>query len=42
MPTLAYLQVSKSSQDVKNQELAILQFALKEGITVNDFIKKMG
>ena len=39
MPTIAYLRVSKDSQDVKNQELAILQFALKEGITVDDFIK---
>lgn len=39
MPTIAYLRVSKDSQDVKNQELAILQFALKEGFTVDDFIK---
>ena len=42
MAAIAYLRVAKDSQDVKNQELAILQFALKEGITVDDFIKKKG
>ena len=39
MQTIAYLRVSKDSQDVKNQRLAIHDFAQKEGITVDDFIE---
>lgn len=30
MKTIAYLRVSKDSQDVKNQRLAILEFARQE------------
>ena len=39
MQTIAYLRVSKDSQDVKNQRLAIHDFAQKEGITVDDFME---
>ncbi len=39
MQTIAYLRVSKDSQDVTNQRLAILDFAQKEGITVDDFME---
>ena len=39
MKTIAYLRVSKDSQDVKNQRLAIHDFAQKEGITVDDFME---
>lgn len=39
MPAIAYLRVSKDSQDVKNQRLAILDFAQKEGMTVDDFLQ---
>jgi len=39
MGTIGYLRVSKDTQDVQNQKLAILDFAQKEGISVDDFIE---
>lgn len=39
MKTIAYLRVSKDSQDVKNQRLAILEFARKEKVEVDDFVE---
>ena len=39
MKTLAYLRVSKDSQDVNNQRLAILDFARTHRITVDDFVE---
>jgi len=39
MRTVAYLRVSKDSQDVKNQRLAILEFARKEKMEVDDFME---
>lgn len=39
MKTIAYLRVSKDSQDVKNQRLAILEFARKEKMEVDDFVE---
>ncbi len=39
MKTVAYLRVSKDTQDVKNQKLAILEFAQKEQITVDHFVE---
>ena len=39
MKTIAYLRVSKDTQDVKNQKLAILEFAIKESIKINDFME---
>jgi DNA invertase Pin-like site-specific DNA recombinase len=39
MPTLAYLRVSKDTQDVTHQRLAILEFARRERLTVDDFIE---
>ena len=39
MKNIAYLRVSKNSQDVKNQRLAILEFARKEKLTVDNFIE---
>jgi DNA invertase Pin-like site-specific DNA recombinase len=39
MRTVAYLRVSKDSQDVKNQRLAILEFARKEKMEVDDFVE---
>ncbi len=38
MKTIGYLRVSKDSQDVKNQKLAIHDFAHKEGLGVDDFL----
>ena len=38
MKTIAYLRVSKDSQDVNNQKLAILEFARKEQIKVDSFV----
>ena len=38
MPTLAYLRVSKHTQDVNHQRLAILEFARRERLTVDEFI----
>ena len=37
--TVAYLRVSKDSQDVNNQRLAILEFARREKMEVDDFIE---
>ena len=39
MKTVAYLRVSKDTQDVKNQKLAILEFAQKEEISVDQFVE---
>jgi len=39
MRTVAYLRVSKDSQDVKNQRLAILEFARREKMEVDDFVE---
>ena len=39
MKTLAYLRVSKDTQDVNNQRLAILDFARTHRITVDDFVE---
>lgn len=39
MKTVAYLRVSKDSQDVKNQKLSILEFAQKEKIEVDQFVE---
>jgi DNA invertase Pin-like site-specific DNA recombinase len=39
MTTLAYLRVSKDTQDTKNQRLAILEFAHAEGIAVDAFLE---
>ena len=39
MKTVAYLRVSTNEQDLSNQKLAILEFAQKEGIKVDEFIE---
>ena len=39
MKTLAYLRVSKDTQDVRNQKLAILEFAQQEQIPVDQFVE---
>lgn len=39
MKTIAYLRVSKDNQDVKNQKLAILEFARKDKMDISDFIE---
>jgi DNA invertase Pin-like site-specific DNA recombinase len=39
MKTIAYLRVSKDSQDVWNQRLAILEFARQEQLTLTDFME---
>lgn len=39
MPTLAYLRVSKDTQDVNHQCLAILEFARHERLTVDEFLE---
>lgn len=39
MATIAYLRVSKDTQDVKNQRLAILEFARRETVEVDDFME---
>ncbi len=39
MKTATYLRVSKDSQDVKNQRLAILEFARREKMEVDDFVE---
>jgi DNA invertase Pin-like site-specific DNA recombinase len=39
MRVVAYLRVSKDSQDVKNQRLAILEFARREKMEVDDFVE---
>src|SRR5467141_4000055 len=39
MQTIAYLRVSKDSQDVKNQRLAILEFARQEHREIGEFME---
>ncbi len=39
MSTLAYLRVSKHIQDMTHQRLAILEFARRERLTVEDFLE---
>lgn len=39
MKTIAYLRVSKNTQDVRNQKLAILEFAIKESIKIDHFME---
>jgi DNA invertase Pin-like site-specific DNA recombinase len=39
MPILAYLRVSRHTQDVTHQRLAILEFARRERFTVDDFLE---
>ena len=39
MKTIAYLRVSKDSQDVGNQRLAILEFARQEKFEVSAFME---
>lgn len=39
MRTTAYLRVSKDTQDVNNQKLAVLEFARKEKIQVDEFME---
>ena len=39
MTTLAYLRVSKDTQDTKNQRLAILEFAHAEQIAIDEFLE---
>lgn len=39
MKAVAYLRVSKDTQDVKNQRLAILEFAQKEKLKVDRFME---
>lgn len=38
IPTIAYLRVSKDSQDVNNQRLAILEFARQEHREIGEFM----
>ena len=39
MATIAYLRVSKDSQDVKNQQLALLEFARQEHRDIDEFME---
>lgn len=39
MKNIAYLRVSKDSQDMDNQRLSILDYAHRHGITINEFIE---
>jgi DNA invertase Pin-like site-specific DNA recombinase len=39
MATPAYLRVSKDTQDVNHQRLAILEFARRERLTIDDFLE---
>ena len=39
MTTLAYIRVSKDSQDVRNQRLAILEFAQQEHLEISAFVE---
>ena len=39
MKTIAYLRVSKDSQDVRNQRLAILEFAQQEKLEISEFME---
>jgi DNA invertase Pin-like site-specific DNA recombinase len=40
MKTLAYLRVSKDSQDVTHQRLAVLEFARREKREIDDFMER--
>lgn len=42
MKTIAYLRVSKDSQDVRNQRLAILEFAQREKLAISEFMELSG
>lgn len=39
MKTIAYLRVSKDTQDVKQQRLAILEFARQERLEIDEFME---
>ena len=39
MKTIAYLRVSTDKQDLKNQKLEILEYAQRNGMSVNEFIE---
>ena len=39
MTTLAYLRVSRDDQDIKNQRLAILDYARRENVNIDRFIE---
>ena len=39
MQTIAMLRVSRDSQDVKNQRLALLEFAQKEQLVISEFME---
>ncbi len=39
MKTLAYVRVSKDTQDVQNQKFSILEFARRQSITVDEFVE---
>jgi DNA invertase Pin-like site-specific DNA recombinase len=39
MKTIAYLRVSKDSQDVRNQRLAMLEFAQQEKLEISEFME---
>ncbi len=39
MKTVAYLRVSKDTQDVRDQKLAILEFAQREKMEADDFVE---
>jgi hypothetical protein len=38
MPAFAYLRVSEHTQDATHQRLAILEFAQRERLTIDEFI----
>jgi DNA invertase Pin-like site-specific DNA recombinase len=39
MKTITYVRVSKDSQDVRNQRLAILEFAQQERFEISEFME---
>jgi DNA invertase Pin-like site-specific DNA recombinase len=39
MKTITYVRVSKDSQDVRNQRLAILEFAQQEKFEISEFME---
>ena len=39
MKTIAYLRVSKDTQDLKNQRLEVLEYARKHGMKVDQFVE---
>jgi DNA invertase Pin-like site-specific DNA recombinase len=39
MKTIAYLRVSKNTQDVQNQKLAILEFSREQKMVVDEFVE---